>query len=111
MKEIKLRASANYGFDKSVELRLFDFEKRQVATGITLSTDHEDGTWVKPFLTLDVTQAQGLMDDLWSCGLRPTEGSGSAGSREATQAHLKDLRAITWHALGIGAIQNPRGIN
>lgn len=39
-------------------------------------------------------EAQQLMDELWRIGLRPTEGSGSAGSLAATQEHLKDMRAL-----------------
>ena len=30
-------------------------------------------------------EAQTLMDDLWNCGLRPTEGTGSAGSLMAKE--------------------------
>ncbi len=33
-----------------------------------------------PCMGLSDTGAQVLMDDLWTCGIRPTEGSGSAGS-------------------------------
>ena len=47
---------------------------------------------------LSNTSAQLLMDELWSCGLRPSEGTGSAGSLAATERHLKDMRTI---ALGI----------
>jgi hypothetical protein len=38
---------------------------------------------------------------LWNCGLRPTEGSGSAGSLAATQRHLDDMRTVAFHKLGI----------
>lgn len=40
-------------------------------------------------------------DELWRCGLRPTEGTGSAGSLAATQAHLKDMKAIAFSRLKI----------
>lgn len=43
---------------------------------------------------LSNTAAQALIDELWSCGLRPSEGSGSAGSLAATERHLKDMRTI-----------------
>lgn len=36
--------------------------------------------------------AQQLMDELWHVGLRPSEGTGSAGAMAATQAHLKDMQ-------------------
>ena len=48
-----------------------------------------------PFLlNLDLTGAQRLIDDLWNCGLRPSEGSGSAGALEAVEYHLEDMRKI-----------------
>ena len=40
------------------------------------------------------TVLQVLMDDLWNCGIRPTEGKGSAGQLVAVQDHLKDMRKI-----------------
>lgn len=48
-----------------------------------------------PVLTvIHDTYAQSLMDQLWNCGLRPTEGSGSAGALAATERHLKDLQLL-----------------
>lgn len=44
-------------------------------------------------------EAQRLMDQLWDCGLRPSEGSGSAGAMAATQRHLEDMRRIAFDAL------------
>lgn len=43
--------------------------------------------------------AQALMDQLWNCGIRPTEGSGSAGSLAATQRHLQDMQAVAFGLL------------
>ena len=54
-----------------------------------------------PFVTLDITKSQMLMDQLWNCGLRPTEGTGSAGALGATQKHLADLKEILYHQLQI----------
>ena len=42
----------------------------------------------RSLITIDNKEAQSLMDQLWSCGLRPSEGSGSAGALAATQRHL-----------------------
>ena len=39
-------------------------------------------------IVLRPEQAQELMDSLWQCGVRPVQGSGSAGSLAATEAHL-----------------------
>lgn len=48
-----------------------------------------------PTVTLRDEMAQQLMDELWAAGLRPTEGTGSAGSLAATERHLKDMQTIT----------------
>lgn len=41
-------------------------------------------------------QTQELMDNLWSAGFRPTEGSGSAGALAATERHLRDLQRLVF---------------
>lgn len=48
---------------------------------------------VEATTSLRVEDAQRLMDELWNCGLRPSEGSGSAGMLAATERHLADMRA------------------
>lgn len=54
---------------------------------------------VSPTLTISNSEAQVLMDDLWHAGLRPTEGTGSAGSLAATERHLKDMQKIVFGTL------------
>jgi hypothetical protein len=49
-----------------------------------------------PLLSLEQEEAQQLMDELWHCGLRPSEGSGSAGCLAATQRHLEDMRTLVF---------------
>jgi len=51
---------------------------------------------------IKIDKAQLLMDDLWNCGIRPTEGSGSAGSLKATEYHLEDMRKLVFHKKGEG---------
>lgn len=55
---------------------------------------------VRPFMTVGLDVAQQLMDELWRCGLRPTEGTGSAGGLAATERHLADMRALVAHHVG-----------
>jgi len=43
-------------------------------------------------LIIGMDTAQQLIDALWNCGLRPTEGTGSAGALVATQDHVKTLK-------------------
>lgn len=71
-----------------------------VATNIEM-TPHQPGMMIAPFIELDIDDAQTLMDDLWHAGLRPTEGSGSAGSLRATENHLKDMQKIVYKKLDI----------
>lgn len=54
-----------------------------------------------PSFTIPNETAQLLMDDLWHCGLRPTEGTGSAGSLAATERHLADMRTIAFAKLNV----------
>lgn len=65
---------------------------------VQLATSHDSDLY-EPAMRMSHQQGQQLMDQLWNCGLRPTEGSGSAGSLAATQAHLKDMQAIAFGAL------------
>lgn len=64
-------------------------------------TEEENAAHREPTFHLQMHEAQQLMDGLWSCGLRPSEGSGSAGALAATQKHLEDMRVIAMHKLGI----------
>ena len=55
-----------------------------------------EGEYVgEPSLHMQDEEAQRLMDELWHCGLRPSEGTGSAGSLAATERHLADMQRIT----------------
>jgi len=54
-----------------------------------------EGVYYDPSIeevVLDLEEAQGLMDSLWQCGFRPTEGKGSAGAMAATEAHLQTVK-------------------
>lgn len=59
--------------------------------------EKEENTYCEPSFVLDRDMAQVLMDDLWHSGLRPTEGTGSAGALLATQKHLEDMRTIVFN--------------
>lgn len=60
-----------------------------------------DGEMRPPAIGLSASSAQNLIDELWTCGMRPTEGSGSSGSLLATQNHLDDMKKIAFHSLKI----------
>lgn len=56
----------------------------------------DSNLFCEPFLLLSTNSAQMLMDELWNCGIRPSEGTGSAGSLAATERHLKDLQRLVF---------------
>jgi hypothetical protein len=70
-------------------------DPRRIVTALIVS-DVAIHDFVEPCLRLDRDMAQQLMDNLWQCGLRPSEGSGSAGALAATQKHLEDMRALVF---------------
>lgn len=54
------------------------------------------GEFIKPTCVLDMQDAQQLIDELWQCGLRPSQAQASAGALSATQKHLDDMRALVF---------------
>lgn len=84
-----------------IELRMWDSIARTKATDVIMDPA-EEGSSCDPFLKLTYGEAQRLMDELWNCGLRPSEGTGSAGSLAATERHLADMKQIAFHCLKIG---------
>ena len=61
------------------------------------TVDIEDAGLIRdPFMVLGRSAAQSLIDELWACGFRPSDGTGSAGQLKATENHLEDMRRITF---------------
>lgn len=99
MKRLKFFAErANWG--RRIDIRfgeLFDGRVISEAIAITMKSLPEDEAFApEPALSLDLNGAQNLMDELWNAGVRPTEGTGSAGSLAATERHLEDMRSIVF---------------
>lgn len=59
-------------------------------------TEQEAYLEQRPAFEMSCEDCQGLMDELWNVGIRPTEGTGSAGSLAATERHLADMRALVF---------------
>lgn len=98
MKRIEFYAErSGFGLGLSLHARI----DGAVASPVIFSETAE-GVITPPVLQFDMTSAQRLMDELWQCGVRPTEGAGSAGQSAAMQSHLDDLRTIAFKALKIG---------
>ena len=64
--------------------------------------EEEDGSEYQkaPTLSLSYDSVQSLMDELWSQGIRPSNGDGNVGQLAATKAHLEDMRKIAFDFLG-----------
>lgn len=62
---------------------------------------HDEYMVTDPTCQISIDSAQTLMDDLWNAGIRPTEGTGSAGSLKATENHLGDMRRIVFKQMGM----------
>ncbi len=101
--------------NKGPEIRAFRVGVRRQGISIFIEEDRKDALYIaKPLeyekhelyatdppvtTTLSPTAAQQLIDDLWDCGLRPSEGSGSAGQLAAVERHLKDMQTLVFHGL------------
>lgn len=83
-----------YAWDAAQKVRITKIEVARIE-------ESDPSQLYSPVIMLKKDAAQVLMDDLWTCGIRPTEGTGSAGSLKATQDHLADLRKIAFKRLDI----------
>lgn len=92
---LQLRCRNSTWYDH-IEFALLAGRARANPITMIVPPEGEDFCITEPTFTLNRTEAQALMDELWHCGLRPTEGTGSAGSLAATERHLADMRAIVF---------------
>lgn len=100
MKGVEVRAQKNdYGRNIGIRIARENGDGSLSAVQELVFAPVDEFAFSLPSFTLSPEQAQLLMDELWNCGLRPTEGSGSAGSLAATQEHLKDMRTIAFSLL------------
>jgi hypothetical protein len=60
-----------------------------------------------PVFALSDAEAQGLLNELWRSGIRPSNGEGSVGQIGATERHLADMRAIAAAKLGFNGVTWP----
>ena len=105
MNEVQIRARTDWSW-QGILLYLGSEESngRMVLTSFTMATI-KPGQPVDPKLMLNAKDAQVLMDDLWACGVRPTEGAGTAGSMAAQTKHLEDMRKIAMDLLRVKVLE------
>lgn len=83
-----------------IEMMLVDKSLGKISVGnLVMQTVEPNSLMGEPTVSLKPEAAQSLMDELWRVGLRPSEGSGSAGSLAATERHLADMQRIAIGAL------------
>jgi len=87
-----------------LEVVVVDHDYREAYKIILEKVEIERGCMIPVSGTLDLSDAQMIVDELWNCGIRPSEGVGSAGQLAATQDHLQDMREIVSHQ-GLMAIE------
>ena len=100
IEKLEIRAE-NQPWRKGVSLMVFDGDAIGEPIIMKTLTENEKHEYREPTLTISNHSAQLLMDDLWKCGLRPSEGTGSAGSLRATEKHLEDMRTIVSKTLEV----------
>lgn len=54
-----------------------------------------------PAMSLTKESVQSLMDELWACGVRPSNGDGNFGQLAATKAHLEDMRKMVFELMDL----------
>jgi len=79
----------------AIEILLLDHRPNgQVGAGRLSIESIDEGAYSDPTAVISIPEAQFLLDELWNCGLRPSDGSGNAGQLGATERHLSDMRKI-----------------
>lgn len=97
MRDLVFARLANWSNRIEILLTRNDAGKAYIVTHDNLQWEERPtAVEVEPTISLEYEEAQKLMDELWNCGLRPSEGSGSAGALAATQKHLEDMRRLVF---------------
>lgn len=97
--ETKVKAwKAPWSFADEIHLAIlhFDYQHQKCFIGELVMKEFAETIVPAPTLVMNTHQGQILMDMLWECGLRPSQGSGSAGSLAATEKHLADMRELVF---------------
>ena len=99
LRNMKIRTEKQWVKD-AITIHIFEMlpdGRVSVLKNLEFTTIDPKDAPVFPQEALDISfqAAQELMDGLWSCGVRPTDGAGSAGAMAATERHLKDLQVFS----------------
>lgn len=95
--EFEIRAYRNPAQAFAIELYGFNREHSQVAQAIVMK-EHVAGLRMDPFIQLNQTEAQILIDSLYDAGLRPSQSTVKK-DEEAIKYHLEDMRKLVFGKL------------
>lgn len=98
--EFEIRAAKGSPYGNKIGLYIFGKNSFGTVLMQTINPE-EEIQLIDPAVSINTTQAQVLMDSLWDCGIRPSEGTGSAGQLAATEKHLKHVTDILDKALPV----------
>lgn len=86
----------NYGRRFAVQFFGLDGhgDRATVSKPLQFGPINDAGDEYQPALVMPPETAQQLMDALWDCGLRPTQGQQSHGQFAAQGRHLEDMRVL-----------------
>jgi hypothetical protein len=88
-------------WSKRIEIALLEYSGDHCYKAPALEmVKHEEGMPITPAFALGPKAVQQLMDDLWRCGYRPSEGEGSAGQLSSVKYHLEDMRRLLFDSKG-----------
>ena len=99
MKEIRITPKPHYmGF--GYDLRILDYTEKWYARDMTIQNvsgeDADSAIEIPPLLDLTKDELQKWMDELWTLGIRPSNGSGDGNAIEAIRYHLQDMRKLVF---------------
>ena len=84
----------NQPWYSGIAFMVFDNINGHIANKIEFEKETDRFATDVPLISIDNSAAQLLMDDLWHCGIRPTEKVGTVGQLKATENHLHDMQEI-----------------
>lgn len=92
----------NFGRFIHVSMAVRDaFGNLSVAKPVVFEAAQDEPLIMGPMLRLTPGQAQKLVDELWTAGVRATQSLPTEGQGAATDRHLQDMRALAFAKLGV----------
>lgn len=104
----KIRADRMMRFGRRIQILMCEEDRNGNVTAVvqgpfilkTLSTEEKEDRLCNDdssnILTLEPQAAEQLMDELWACGIRPSNGEGSTGQLAAVNSHLYDMKKLVF---------------